>query len=71
MEAALAVRVMEEEGGLRLEKERESDGERWQYAKGDMEASEGIMSVRRPNKVDTWRRFLDDPTGWAMREELD
>ena len=70
MEAALAVRVMEGEGGLRLEKERESDGERWQYTDGDMEASRR-MSMRRPYKVDTWRRFLDEPIWWATREELD
>ena len=35
-----------------------------------MEAS-ARMSMRRPRKVDIWRRFLDEPTWWAMREELD
>ena len=48
---------------------RESEGVRWPYVEGDMEASRK-MSMRRPHKIDTWR-FLDDPTWWATREELD
>ena len=49
---------------------RDSGGVRWQHTEGDMEAG-ARMSMRRPHKVDTWRRFLDEPTWWAMREELD
>ena len=49
---------------------RESGAVRWQYTKGDMEASTK-MAMRRPLIVHIWRKFLDEPTWWAMREELD
>ena len=48
---------------------RESGGVSWQYAEGAMQASIR-MSMRRPDKVDIWRRFLDKPTWWAVRDEL-
>ena len=58
MEAALAVRVMGE-GVASDWRKRESDGEKWQYTDGAMEASRR-MSMRRPHKVNT----LDEPKWW-------